>query len=164
MADSTIRVGKVSAVDYEKGTVAVVYADRDSSVTAAIPMLSSRYDLPDVGDQVLVLHLSNGAEAGVVLGRFYSDKNLPKENGKGIFRIDFDRDGTAYLRCESKAVKIKGDTVTIDGNLIVTGNINVSGSVTVGGGVTAGGDVVAGGTSLKSHTHTGVHGGTSAPN
>lgn len=158
MADSTIRVGKVSSVDYEKGTVAVVYADRDSSVTAALPMLSTRYDLPDVGDQVLVLHLSNGAEAGVVLGRFYSDKNLPKENGKGIFRIDFDRDGTAYLRCESKAVRIKGDTVTIDGNLIVTGSINVSGSIT------AGGDVVAGGTSLKNHTHTGVHGGTSAPN
>lgn len=158
MAESTIRVGKVSSVDYESGTVKVVYADRDNSVTAALPMLSSRYDMPDVGDQILVLHLSNGTEAGVVLGRFYSGKNLPKESGKGIFRIDFDRGGTAYLRCESKAIKIKGDTVTIDGNLSVTGNVTVSGSVT------AAGDVVAGGVSLKNHTHMGVHGGTSAPN
>lgn len=158
MANNIIRVGKVSSVDYEKGTVAVVYADRDSSVTDALPMLSSRYFMPDVGDQILVLHLSNGTEAGVVLGRFYSDKNLPKEGGKGIFRVDFDRSGTAYLRCEGGAVTIKGDTVTVDGNLVVTG------SITVSGGVTAGGDVVAGGTSLQHHTHTGVHGGTSAPN
>lgn len=157
MAENTVRVGKVSAVDYEKGLVNVVYPDRDNSVTVAIPMLSHRYFMPDVGDQILVLHLSNGAEAGVALGRYFNDKNPPKESGKGIFRVDFDRDGTAYLRCESQAVTIKGSTVKVDGSLTVTGSVTVSGSIT------AGGDIVAGGVSLKSHTHTGVNGETSGP-
>lgn len=157
MANDTIRIGKVSSVDYAKGTVAVVYPDRDNSVTTGLPMLSNRYFMPEPGDQVLVLHLSNGSEAGVVLGRFFSDKNLPKESGSGLFRIDFDRDGTAYLRCQSNAVTIKGGTVTVDGNLVVTGSITVSGSVT------AGGDVVAGGTSLKAHTHTDSLGGSTSP-
>lgn len=157
MSKDTIRIGKVSAVDLEKGLVSVVYADRDSSVTALLPMLSHRYFMPEPGDQVLVLHLSNGAEAGVVLGRFFSDKNLPKESGGGLFRIDFDRNGTAYLRCQSNAVTIKGSTVTIDGSLVVTGDITVTGSIT------AGGDVKAGGISLQNHTHTGAHGETSGP-
>lgn len=157
MSDNIIRIGKVSAVDTAKGLVAVTYADRDDSVTQLLPMLSTRYHLPEPGDQVLVLHLSNGAEAGVVLGRFWSDKNLPKETGEGLFRIDFDRDGTAYLRQKDGIVTIKGDTIIIDGDLSVTG------SVTVTGDIKADGDIVAGGISLKNHTHTGVHGETSAP-
>lgn len=157
MSNDVIRVGKVSAVDTAKGCVAVVYTDRDSSVTKYIPMLSTRYHLPEPGDQVLVLHLSNGAEAGVVLGRFYSDKNLPKETGAGLFRIDLDRDGTTFLRQKDGTITIKGTTIIIDGSLAVTGSISVTGDIA------AGGDVVAGGISLKSHTHTGVHGETSRP-
>lgn len=162
-SNQTIRIGKVSSVDLEKGLVHVTYADRDASVTSALPMLSHRYFMPEPGDQVLVLHLSNGVEAGVVLGRFWSDKNLPPESGSGLFRIDFDRNGTAYLRCESNAVTIKGSTVTVDGDLVVTGDVTISGKVTVGGTVTASGDVVAGGVSLMSHTHSCSMGGTGGP-
>lgn len=157
MSKEIIRIGKVSAVDLAKGLVAVTYADRDSSVTAKLPMLSSRYFMPEPGDQVLVIHLSNGTEAGVVIGRFYSDKNLPKQTGAGLFRIDLDRDGTAYLRHDGGIVTIKGGTIIIDGDLSVTGSVSVTGNIT------ANGDIVAGGISLKNHTHTGVHGETSGP-
>lgn len=161
--DNLIRIGKVSAVDYDKGLVAVVYADRDNSVTAQLPMLSSRYFMPEPGDQVLVLHLSNGAEAGVVIGRFYSDKNLPTETGAGLFRIDLNRDGTVYLRHKDGIVTIKGNTIIIDGDLSIIGNVSVTGDVSVAGDITATGDIIAGGISLKNHTHTGVHGETSPP-
>ena len=68
-----IRLGKVSAVDHPAGMVRVVYHEKDDDVTRMIPILSTVfsgvYSMPEVGDQVLVLHLSNGTEAGVVLGR-----------------------------------------------------------------------------------------------
>ena len=66
-----IRLGKVSSVDPAAGMVRVVYHEKDNAVTRSIPILSpvfsGLYSLPEVGDQVLVLHLSNGSEAGVVM-------------------------------------------------------------------------------------------------
>ena len=97
--ENVIRVGKVSAIDYQAGTVRVVYHDKDDSVTRPIPMLSPEYKMPEIGDQVLVVHLSNGTEAGVVLGRPWSDKNRPPESGAGLYRKDLGRAiGEAVIR------------------------------------------------------------------
>ena len=64
--NNNIRIGKISAIDYASGLVRVVYHDKDDAVTGLIPLLSSEYFMPQVGDQVIVLHLSNGTEAGVL--------------------------------------------------------------------------------------------------
>ena len=54
MDKEDIRVGRVSAVNYEAGTISVVYEDRDGSVTKDIPMLSHEYMMPEPGDMVQV--------------------------------------------------------------------------------------------------------------
>lgn len=72
MANEIFRVGKVSSIDYAAGLVRVVYPDKDNSVTAPLPMLCTEYNMPKVGDPVMVLHLSNGtgrAGPGPVLVR-----------------------------------------------------------------------------------------------
>ena len=48
MDKEDIRVGRVSAVNYEAGTISVVYEDRDGSVTKDIPMLSHEYMMPEM--------------------------------------------------------------------------------------------------------------------
>ena len=88
--ENNIRLGKISAVDYAAGTVRVVYHEKDDAVTAPIPLISSEYFMPEVDDMVMVLHLSNGTEAGVVLGRPWSEKNKPPEGSKGLYRKDPD--------------------------------------------------------------------------
>ena len=65
MANDIFRVGKVSSIDYAAGLVRVAYHDKDDSVTAPLPMLCTEYNMPQVGDPVMVLHLSNGTEAGL---------------------------------------------------------------------------------------------------
>lgn len=79
MANDIFRVGKVSSIDYAAGLVRVAYPDKDNSVTAPLPMLCTEYNMPQVGDPVMVLHLSNGTEAGLVLGRYWSNNNKPPE-------------------------------------------------------------------------------------
>lgn len=79
MANEIFRVGKVSSIDYAAGLVRVVYPDKDNSVTAPLPMLCTEYNMPKVGDPVMVLHLSNGTEAGLVLGRYWSGNNQTPE-------------------------------------------------------------------------------------
>lgn len=159
MEKEIIRIGKVSSIDYANGLVRVAYHDKDDNVTQPFPMLSDKYFMPAVGDQIIVLHLSNGTEAGFALGRYWNDKNAPKENGAGLFRMDLDRNGSAYLKCAEGVVTLKGDSIII----IVSGGVTINGDLTVNGSISATGDIVAGGVSLRDHTHTDSTGGTTSP-
>lgn len=97
-----IRVGKVSSIDYPSGMVRVTYPDMDDDVTRPIPLFSSEYAMPPVGALVAVVHLSNGAEAGVVLGRPWSNKLTPPEGFEGLYRKDFDlTPGQCYFRYDA---------------------------------------------------------------
>ncbi|OUQ35632.1 hypothetical protein [Faecalibacterium sp. An122] len=125
-----IRVGKVSSIDYPSGMIRVTYPDMDDDVTRLIPLFSSEYAMPPVGALVAVVHLSNGAEAGVVLGRPWSAKLTPPEGFEGLYRKDFDlTPGQCYFRYDAagpeslfhnegdSAVEIKGDcTERIEGS------------------------------------------------
>lgn len=137
-----IRVGKVSSIDYPSGMVRVTYPDMDDDVTRLIPLFSSEYAMPPVGALVAVVHLSNGAEAGVVLGRPWSNKLTPPEGFEGLYRKDFDlTPGQCYFRYDaagpeslfhnegdsaveiqgSQDTRIKGDrTAAIDGSADTT--------------------------------------------
>lgn len=186
--ENNIRLGKISSVDYATGMVRVVYHDKDDSVTRLVPTLSHEYHMPQVGDQVLVLHLSNGTEAAVVLGRPWSDKNRPPESGAGLYRKDLGQaPGEAVIRYKGGTLTITAGGVEVNGSMeatggltvrgsleasgdvVITGNLTMGGSLTVAGsitaqGVAASGDVVAGGVSLQNHTHTdSVGGGTTPP-
>lgn len=149
-----IRTGRVSVVNYEAGTVRVVYADKQEQVTAELPLLSHEYCMPEVDDLVLVVHQTNGEAYGVVLGRPWTKKNnVPPESGRGLYRKDLSRTpGRAMVRYDDKTgvLRIHGDvTVQLDG-----GTVNITGGA---------GDVVVSGVSLVHHTHTGDSGGTTSP-
>lgn len=84
MAEKLIRIGKISKIDYETGMAEVTYPDMDNSVTALFPIvnLNEEYKMPEIGEEVLVLHLSNGAASGLILGPFWNEANKPAVNGK----------------------------------------------------------------------------------
>jgi hypothetical protein len=81
-----LRVGKISSIDYKTMTASITYEDGDDEVTADFPFLSQEINAPNVRDFVFVLHLGNGQEHGLVLGRYWSEKNKPVEGFKGLFR------------------------------------------------------------------------------
>lgn len=88
------RIGTVSSTDAETGMVSVLYRDRDEEVTQMLPYatFNGEYKLPQVGDKVIVIHLSNGKEMAVVLGTYWN-KSHPagnpgayhKELGEGAY-------------------------------------------------------------------------------
>ena len=128
---TTSAAAATPAVDHLTGMVRVVYHEKDDDVTRMIPILSTVfsgvYSMPEVGDQVLVLHLSNGSEAGVVLGRPWSGKTKPPEGAEKLYRLDMDRaPGVAMVRYDGKA---KDLTIHCDGTL----NITAGGAITING-------------------------------
>lgn len=115
----TIRIGRISSVNYEAGTARVVYNDRGGCVTMELPLLSHEYMMPDVDDLVLVAHLPTGSEAGILIGPYWNAMNKPRESGKGLYRKDLDRDGKCYIRYDGKTGEL---LIHNDGKIIVEGS------------------------------------------
>lgn len=109
MADATIRVGKISSIDYVTGKARIVYEDRDNSVTVELPISC----LEDTGliheqDSVLVAHLSNGTANGIIVGRFYTNSNPPVKGKKDLYRKDFSRNtDEAYIQYDEQKLIIE---------------------------------------------------------
>lgn len=113
---SEIRIGQVSSINYIDGMISVLYNDYNNSVTKDIPCLSfnNEYKMPAIGQYVLVAHLSNGSEAGIVLGTYWNKSNKPLEVKQGIYRKEFgDCPGQAYLTfdCELGELVLYADKI-----------------------------------------------------
>lgn len=114
MAEKLIRIGKVSKINYECGMIEVTYPDMDDSVTDELPVCSfnGEYKMPDIGQEVLVLHLSNGSTAGVVLGPYWNESSKPEVSGKGVYRKEMGpKPGQAYTQYKDGALEVRGPAV-----------------------------------------------------
>lgn len=99
--DSEIRIGRISAINYENGMASVTYQDKDNSVTAECPIVTNNdeYMMPQIGQDVIVAHLSNGSSRGVILGTVWNKRHFPQESGEKIYRKDLSREkDAAYIR------------------------------------------------------------------
>lgn len=139
-----VRVGYISAVNYEEGTAQVVYKDRDNSVSSFMPLWSNEWNPPENDTLVYVLHLPNGGTRGMILVPPYTNGNRPPEGKKGIWRKDFG-DGS-YIRYdrETKQLDLVSDIVQVEelnvsGDLSINGSLNAKGNVHVGGNLTVDG-------------------------
>lgn len=120
MANSEIRIGKISSVDYKSGMARVTYRDKDDSVTMnlATANFNDEYRMPEPGQDVIVAHLSNGSSRAVMLGTVWNQKNTPAEGGREIYRKDLSRKkDAAYVRYsdETGEYLIKAANVHVNG-------------------------------------------------
>lgn len=91
MSDSGVRIGFISSFDADTGSASIYYPDRNGEVTTEMPVfapfgISQKLDKDDM---VLVLHLSNGQEAGIVMGVFGADEEatgISISNGNMMFQ------------------------------------------------------------------------------
>ena len=72
------RIGKISTIDPQKGMAKVHYEDTGNT-TSDLPIfkLGDEYCMPKVGEQVLVIHLSNDSSSGVIMGKFWDESEPP---------------------------------------------------------------------------------------
>ena len=134
-----IRHGYVTARDEAKHRVQVQLKDTVNAAltTKFLPVLVPRasanldYDLPDVGDEVVVLFAANGLEQGYVLGAIYGKQQPPVASGDKTHRKFKDGTTLEYDRGAHKLdYEVKGDvnihatgsmTLKADGGFIIQG-------------------------------------------
>lgn len=129
-----VRVGIITAVYPEKGTVRVTISDVDDlhsyELQVVVPKThkDKEYWMPDIGEQVVCLFSGQGLERGWVLGAVYSQVDtVPEANqDKWIKRFE---DGTTieYDRKEHHLKIIVQGNITIQatGNIIIKGARNI---------------------------------------
>ncbi len=138
MAQQIVRIGKVSKINYEKGMIRVTYPDLDNSVTAEFPVFSftDEYKMPQIGQEVLVLHLSNGQSAGILLGKYWNKKNVPPAYGQGknVFHKEIDEEfGKVRITYKDKKLTLYDETGDVETEIkshnrnvkVTNGNINI---------------------------------------
>ena len=125
-----VRVGFVTARQPATHRLQVQFKDTTNAPLTSdwLPCLVTRasqdlvYDLPDIGDQVLCIFMSNGLEQGFVVGSMYG-RQAPPVTDPEKFHRKF-KDGTVieYDRAAHKlTVDVKGDV-----ELVVTGNVTAT--------------------------------------
>lgn len=139
------RVGTVSSVDYDTGRLRVVLEDKDNIVTDELPMLSFEYEMPAIGEKVLCLFFGNGLSKGLVLGRYFYQKDMPAESGKDIYFKHFLRDGFLRYNRANKTLTIHAENIVLDGNVSITGDVQIAGNLTANGNIHSGGNITAAG-------------------
>ena len=81
MTNDVIRMGYVSTFDESSGMCSVIYHDRNAeTATSKMPIFlpfGIRQKL-NKDDAVIVVHLSNGSEVGIVIGAFAQQDGVPR--------------------------------------------------------------------------------------
>lgn len=139
MEQRTVRIGKVSKINYEKGMIRVTYPDLDDSVTAEFPVFSftDEYKMPRVGQEVLVLHLSNGQSAGILMGKYWNKKNVPPGYGQGknVFNKEIDEEfGKVRITYKDKKLTLYDETGDVETEVkshnrnvkVTNGDVNIN--------------------------------------
>ncbi|MFA9464039.1 MAG: hypothetical protein ACERKN_07070 [Velocimicrobium sp.] len=126
-----ICIATVSKVNYDKGTVDVTFPDRDDCTSSDLSIMDSEYNLPFVGDKVLVVFLTSDNSTGFVIGRPYNKKNMPTHYGKETIFKELVKEG--YIKVSDGAMEIHIEKIVVEGDMEITGNLLVSGDLTVSG-------------------------------
>lgn len=112
-----LRIGKISSVNYKNGTARVTYEDRDGSTTNELPFLAWTYWMPQIGDRVLVGHLSNGTTSAVIIGPVWHEEHRPAEFGADLYRQEMsDTPGKAMDSYSAKTGirRIRAEHIELD--------------------------------------------------
>lgn len=111
MSDGGNRIGTVSSVDAKTGMVSVIFNDRDNEVTELLPYatFNEEYKLPQIGAKVVVLHLSNGGEMGIILGTYWNEYNAAGD--PGTFHKDLG--GGAYINYKDGVLTVAAEHTII---------------------------------------------------
>ena len=113
MGSDLIQIGEINSINYEERTVKVLHSDSDNSISTDLPLMRPKL-IPEIGDTVLCVYLSNGAEYGICIGEFYQDENTPSDQGESIECMVLP-DG-AYIKYDktTKTLILSAEHVVID--------------------------------------------------
>lgn len=112
-----IRIGKIHTIDYARGTASVIYTDRNNEPSPSFPFFSFAYEMPKVGETVVVILLPNSTTKGFIVGVPWSGKKISAVSGQGIFYKEFSDGAFVKYDAKTKTMEISAQSVTVAGQM-----------------------------------------------
>ena len=111
-----VRIGKVSRVNYEKGTIDVILEDEEEAVRHDLPLFSDEYRMPKVDEMVTVIFKTNSGkrEEGYVIGVPFQKENVPEYTGKDVYYKRLSKEAFVHFDPETGVLKIHAPRVIIE--------------------------------------------------
>lgn len=111
-----IRIGRVSSVNYDSGSIDVIFPDEEENVYVDCPLMSCEYQMPKVNDMVTVIFQTNsdGADQGYVIGVPFTEENQPEVKGKNVYFKRFSKDAYIMFDPDTESLVIHAPKVIID--------------------------------------------------
>lgn len=164
------RIGRVAEIVSDAGQTSarVVFPDKENLISKPLPILQNSggarrsYNVPKVGQSVLVGTLSNGDSDGFILGTFYTTQDPPPIADPLRQYTEF-ADGTSVEYNEgtsTMAINAKGpiNIVTSGPATITAPTIRLVGKVEIEGDMNFKGNIEHSGNMTTSGTHTDSNG------
>ena len=126
--DISIQIGEIQSINGPARTVKVLHEDANGSVSTDLPLRRPKL-LPEPGDPVVCVYLSNGSAYGICLDQYYQAENTPADNGQFIecmilpdgASIQYDTvNKKLILNAQTVAIVSVGNNTTIDGKTFLT--------------------------------------------
>lgn len=116
---SVVRPGRISSIDYENGCADIVFEGTGGSIRQALPFLSFEYDMPGIGDMVLVVFQQyNKKEQGFIIGRYYNISNtVPEGLSKGDYFKKFSKNSYIKYNAESDMLVLSAGETSITADI-----------------------------------------------
>ena len=121
-----IKIGTVESINYKNGTARLLYEELDNSLSFDLPIIANEYNMPNVGDQVVAIFLSQDNLQGFIVGRPFSDDNMPSNGKENIIRKDYDEDNFIEYDKNTETLTINVKQIVINGNLVQGGRVDGS--------------------------------------
>lgn len=163
-----MRFGTVTNINPFEVKARVQFAE-DDMTSYWLPVLQTKtlkdkfYAMPDVGEQVACL-MDENSEDGVVLGAIYTTEDKAVINTEKQLSINLEDESLINANKETQTLTVKFSKMHL------IGDIQHDGFLTNSDGIKSKADITDKKSSMQdmrntynSHTHSGVHGGTSAP-
>lgn len=138
-----IKTGKVSEVNYEKGTCKVVFDDLESYQSQDLQVITRKskkhktWDMPDLDEEVLVVFSTTSeGETGYIIGSFYNENTAPPATDDRVKYIFEDGSFLEYNK------ELKQMTVECEGDIIVKTKKNLKATVQENAELTVTKDVI----------------------
>ena len=162
-----LRFGIVSQINPVLAQARVNFAD-DESTSYWLPIIQSKtmkdkfFVMPDIGEQVVCL-MDENSEDGVILGSIYSSEDIPVVQSENEISMNLEDGSSINANKETQTLTVKFSKMHL------IGDIQHDGFLTNSDGIKSKADITDKKSSMQdmrntynSHTHSGVHGGTSS--
>ena len=104
--NDSIRVGRISSIDYKSGCADVYFESEENVIYSDLPFLAFEYKMPKVNDLVLVVAQKYAQKkSGFIIGPYFNDENKPEVSGKDYFFKRFS--DTAYIKYDAAKDEIE---------------------------------------------------------